>query len=73
MFPPVDPTITDVEPHEPAADLQFTEEDVQALTHEQLCTITITVSMVHSLKQITSQLIAQGKMIEFLRSKIENV
>ncbi len=71
MFPPVDPTITDVEPHEPATDLQFTEEDVQALTHEQLCAIT--VSMMQSLKQITSQLIAQGKMIEFLRSKIENV
>jgi hypothetical protein len=71
VFPPVDPTITDVEPHEPATDLQFTEEDVQALTHEQLCAIT--VSMMQSLKQITSQLIAQGKMIEFLRSKIENV
>ena len=70
MFPPSDPTITDVEPHDPTLP-DFTDESIEGLSHEQLCHIT--VGLVRATKSITEQLIAQGKAIAALQEKAQKL
>lgn len=70
MFPPSDPTITDVEPRDPTPTV-FTDENIEGLSHEQLCHIT--VGLVRAMKSVTEQLIAQGKVIAALQEKAQNL
>ena len=70
MFPPSDPTITDVEPHDPTPP-DFTDENIEGLSHEQLRHITL--GLVRATKSITEQLIAQGKAIAALQEKAQKL